>query len=494
MIELSELGLPSKFSKWRDTQYAVIERAIEKSRLLVEAPPGTGKTLVAAGVQKILDMSATYITPNKSLQYQVCNEMPHAKMVMGRENYECILYKGLTAECCTDSEADPCDYSEECTYKVARAQAEASPLAVLNSSYYLYSSYYAHKFRRPLLIVDEVDLFEQAILGFVKVDISERVKKRLYGVGCPAVTSSMTIKQLKDWARTASSCVHRVVGLTEDPTEKESWKRLEGKLDYMVENIDDTWFSQYDQDSGLLALRPTRIAKYAPDLVWKSHERVLGMSGSILSSYIVAGDLGLDNTSFVSVPSTFPLENRPIYDLSKYVGNINNSNTASLIPTISMLLNKIVAEYPNDKCLVHTHSYLLANALKTAMDNDRVIINSDAKGRQSALNEYLYSDKPLILVSPSFARGLDLAGEEYKCVVVVKAPFANLGDEAVKRRLAMTDGQLWYNRDAAATFLQMCGRGVRSATKACDTYFLDANICRLAKMCPDWFQKAIQKV
>jgi len=57
---------------------------------------------------------------------------------MNRNNYSCLQYPSRTTEACDNSKSDPCPYVDEGDYLSARAVAEASPLTVLNSTYYLY--------------------------------------------------------------------------------------------------------------------------------------------------------------------------------------------------------------------------------------------------------------------------------------------------------------------------------------------------------------------
>ena len=479
---LDSLGLPEKFTEWRTGQDLVVRRAIASERLLAEAPPGVGKTVIAAALQKVLGVPAVYITSNKSLQRQICREIPWARAVMGRNNYPCIALKGRTAEVCFHSREDPCLARPECPYVIARTEAEMSPLAVLNSTYYLYASNYANKFQRPLLIVDEADQFDSAILGFVKLDLSRRVLVKL---GDPPVVGSVG-----SWVEWIGKVLPKVKRHISEAKEDEiaRWKRLEGKLKYVIDNVDKDWFVEHDGAG--ISFRPLKVSRYANTLVWNNHQRVLGMSGTIIFKDIVADSLGLGKVDYIPIDCPFPAANRPIY-----FSPIEALNKDSKPDSIALALRRIFEGYPESKILVQTQSYNWAKALIDKMNGgvkSRLISNEGAGDREDVLDSFKSSKSPLVLMSPSFARGLDLYDDEYNCLVVAKAPYPNLGSKAVSLRLKAPGGQRWYTREAVAALVQMSFRIIRSGSKKGDIYILDANAGRLINSSPNWFKEAVQ--
>ena len=496
MIELEKYGLPDKFQELRPQQVAILDKftSIEGS-LLVEAPPGTGKTIVAALLPKLLGVKVAYITPNKSLQYQICEEIPYARMIMGRANYECLYYPGNSALACTNSKATPCPMVTSCPYIIAREEATNSDLAVLNSTYYLYASNYTGQFQRDLLIVDEADQFERVIVDFVKVELSGSNIRRLLDGGYNVPEADYSVEEWVEWAQETIDATVELAAQAKQLKrleEAEQWGRLTAKLKYMVVNVDDTWFTEVNDTTGSIAFRPVVVRKYASNLVWDNHKRALAMSATILDPEIVAGDLDLD-AEYMVVSTDFPIENRPIYNMSKYLGSLNVNNISEKLPTIKVLVERIAEAYPESKVLVHCHSYSLTKMLFEAIGGgDRFIMNSSAKDRQEVFERFLISEEPLVLLSPSFERGIDLAGDDFQCVIVVKAPFANMGSKSVSLRMKMPGGNNWYQREASANLVQMCGRVVRSKTDKGDAYILDEACIRLITRSPEWFQDAVE--
>lgn len=484
--KLSTLGLSRDFVEWRPEQLTLLKAALEHSITLVEAPPGVGKTLLGVGLQKILDVPAVYITPNKSLQYQVCRQVPYARMVMGRNNYSCLLYKGRTAESCDNSKDDPCPYVDECDYMSARAAAEASPLAVLNSTYYLYAVNYGKRFRGGALVVDEIDLLERAVLNFINIALTERSLLKIEKMGGSPAPNSDDLPLWRSWSADTVSVIRKAHIAKED---RAYWDRLVLRLRFLMDNADDSWFME--EEEGGVTFKPVRISQYVHSLIWQYHKTVLAMSGTVLDSKSVASDIGLSDYHYVNVGCPFPVANRPVYDLSKYVGNLNAGNLVESLGPIATLIKHVLNGYKDGKVLVHTPSYWLAGVLRERLDG-HVLSNFSDKDREAALGQFLSGSAPQVLVSPSFSRGLDLYDDVYNCVIVTKVPWPDLGSGAVSRRLKMPGGQDWYIREAAAGLVQSCSRAIRSADKRCDVYILDGAYKRLLPLLPKWFKEAIE--
>ena len=488
--KLSELGLPEEFKEWRPEQVELLEAALEHEVTLAEAPPGVGKTVVGVGLQKVLGTPVIYITPNKSLQYQLCKTIPYARMVMGRSNYSCLLYSGRTAESCDNSKGDPCSYIDDCDYINARAAAEASPLAVLNSTYYLYAANYGKRFRGGVLIVDEVDLLEKAILNFVNVQLSERSLLKIEMMGGVVAPLSDDVALWRSWATDTIAILRKAKMSKEDEA---YWSRLSMKLRFLVDNADSSWFME--EGEGGVTFRPVRIAQYAKELVWQYHSTVLAMSGTVLSPKSVSDDIGLSSFHYVAVDCPFPIANRPVYDMSRYVGDgLSASNLVQSLGPMVNLIKRILGGYKDGKVLIHTPSYWLSTTLreKLSVDGLYVLSNFSGRDREAALGQFLEGPVPQVLISPSFSRGLDLYDSVYNCIIVTKVPWPDLGSEAVSRRLKMPGGQDWYMREAAAGLVQSCSRAVRSMDKQCDIYILDGAYKRLLPLLPKWFKDAIE--
>lgn len=143
----------------------------------------------------------------------------------------------------------------------------------------------------------------------------------------------------------------------------------------------------------------------------------------------------------------------------------------------------------------HTVSYKIRDFLVGRLDQKRILTHSTAD-RAAKLEEFKRSEKPLVLISPSMDRGVDLPEEECRVVVIAKIPYPDLGDLQVSRRVhASKDGNNWYAHKTVSSIVQMSGRGVRSETDYAATYILDRQFERVYKehkgMFPQWFKEAV---
>jgi Rad3-related DNA helicase len=88
-----------------------------------------------------------------------------------------------------------------------------------------------------------------------------------------------------------------------------------------------------------------------------------------------------------------------------------------------------------------------------------------------------YSGGPAVLLTPSGFEGLDLPGELSRFTIIVKAPFASLGDRRIK--VILDTYPDIYSLTALMKIVQGGGRSVRSMEDHAVTYMLDQGIQRL---------------
>jgi Rad3-related DNA helicase len=129
------------------------------------------------------------------------------------------------------------------------------------------------------------------------------------------------------------------------------------------------------------------------------------------------------------------------------------------------------------------------------IDPDRILTH-DTTNRVEKL-EIFKNSRGLVMISPSFDRGVDLPGDECRCVIICKMPYLHLGDKQVKARLAMPNGQRWYNLRTIQTVMQMTGRAVRNKDDHADCFILDKQfsslLARTRFMLPEWWLSSIRR-
>jgi len=123
-----------------------------------------------------------------------------------------------------------------------------------------------------------------------------------------------------------------------------------------------------------------------------------------------------------------------------------------------------MAEHPDEKGLIHAHSYDIAGRLTELLGEFGVaarVRRHDRANRDAELAAWKASDDPEVFVSVKMEEALDLKGDLCRWQVVCKAPYRNTNDSRVARRLA-DDQWAWYHRTALRTVIQACGRVVRA--------------------------------
>ena len=190
------------------------------------------------------------------------------------------------------------------------------------------------------------------------------------------------------------------------------------------------------------------------------------------------------------MPSPFPVKNRPIFFCP--IGKMSMNQIDDTLPKLTKAIKAILEQHKNDKGIIHTHSFKIANHLKKSLKSSRIIIH-DSDNREAMLKKHIASKKSTVLLSPSMTEGIDLVGEASRFQIVCKVPYPYLGDKLVKKR--MNKWKWWYPLQTAKTIVQSVGRSVRNSEDHAVTYILDENwelfYSRNKKYFPDEFHKCM---
>ena len=510
----SDLELPEKYTSFRSRQLETAAKVnvSKKYAFMLDAPTGVGKSLIAATVQRLSKKSICYVCTTKQLQDQLLKDFPYARTVKGRGNYPCLkypdLYPDITAEECNHSTSMPCKLRGNCPYIIAKVSAKSAKIAVLNMAYFLSEVNFVGMFSGyDLLVVDEFDTTESQLMSFTELLITQKQLDRL---NVPPPRYKTKFESWVEWARVTLSVVSKELALLEAVVDgRSSWStedirairrkrdlsRLVAKLGFFVKEVDKNWVWYPSADKW--SFKPVWVGRYAPGVLWKHANKVLGMSATILDPRQVAANTGLtfENRTYdyMQMPSPFPKENRPVY--YEPCANVVNKEIDVALPMLAKALQGIMDKHPDEKMLVHTVSYKIRDYLMRRIQSTRFITHASAD-RSSQLERFKKSDKPLVLISPSMDRGVDLPEEECRVVVICKMPYPDLGDTQISRRIhASKDGDNWYAHKTVSSVIQMAGRGVRSENDFAVTYILDRQFDRLYRehgnMFPGWFKQAV---
>lgn len=212
--------------------------------------------------------------------------------------------------------------------------------------------------------------------------------------------------------------------------------------------------------------------------------------------------------SCIRVPMTFEKANRlvhvtPVADLGGCSGRKPEAvaKRATEYPKLANALRKILLKHPDERVLIHTVSYDLADyTLKQLISTlgpsrKRLITYKSASERDRMIERYRSTESG-VLIAPSLERGADFKHDDCRVVVVCKVPFPNLGDRQINARLHTAGGDLWYRTQTVRALVQMTGRGTRSADDWSVSYLLDrqfiSNIWQKSRaLLPSWWKDAV---
>jgi len=471
--------------------------------VFLSAPTGSGKTLLAEMVRRSMRARTAYVCTTKTLQNQVERDFPYAAVIKGRANYPTLNHPEtpwLACDLCEKKKFDDpcryCDNTEECPYAVARFAASVSDLAVANTAYLLAEGNSPHSILsgRELIIADEADSLEDELMRHIEIGLSPRLMKQLK-ITPPGKATHWDSRQ--KWVDEVALPAIRLrigqIGGDKDPKKVREKRRLKRLVDQMDDlHFDDDWvYTGFDK--GWATFKPIKVTDQAQGYLWYLGKQWLLMSATIISAQQMAEDLGLDDHEWavVDVPSTFPVENRPIY--VEPVANMTAKTKETAWPVALERIQQI-ASHHDERILVHTVSYALADYFTENL-GPRAITYRAAKEREGALDRFLASDNS-ILLAPSFERGIDLPYNDCRVIVVAKVPFPYLGDKQVSKRLRSQGGNGWYSMVTVRSLIQMTGRAMRHEDDTCSVYIIDRqfidNIWRKKKhLIPDWWKEAL---
>jgi Rad3-related DNA helicase len=297
-----------------------------RSIVVMDAPTGAGKTLIAELVRQSFNCRAVYICSSISLQEQFVKDFPHAALLKGRANYatadspddfprlnagDCIKEKSDLPAC---SRCDPSYFAEDtlhcrwchpvpaCPYEDAKRTAIRSDLVCSNTAYFLHEANYVGNLplARQLIIVDEADLLEDALLSFVEVHIPQR---RAVELGIEAPAKKTVESAWIEWAIYAEAHLKEVkargtfssssIGSIRQRKSLEHLIRNVGRLNDPTHGISAGGWVYTGYDKGDISFKPITVDHVAKEYLWKHSPRWLLMSATTISFPVMMASLGL---------------------------------------------------------------------------------------------------------------------------------------------------------------------------------------------------------
>lgn len=507
------------FDTPRKYQRELIEQVLDaynkgKHHVILNAPTGIGKSAISFAVANFFK-SAYVLTSQKILQEQYYKEL-NIPYIMGKGNYVCNLNRKLNCDLGQCHGSFKCTI-QDCPYTYARQTAINTPISNFNYSLFLMINRANFKLPvRNLIICDECHNLENQLINTSTIVINKKILEHL-GINnfiqIPKVSDDEEYKfkwlfgELKrvvfnEWTKIEDNLkrMNKWQFLKKAANVSSKKKIVESYLDAIVKIEDMYKLKQkivltQDKDDQIEfkilfgnKLFETMIAPYG--------KYFLHMSATALSKENFCATIGLvpDDVEYIQCDSTFPVENRLIY--FDPIGSMVMREKAKTLPKLVEEIKNILKKYPNDKGIIHTVNYQVANYILEQLwgsEEGARLLKPQGRNRETIMKTFNMSQNPYVLISPSLTEGIDLKDDLSRFCIICKVPYPSIADEWTKQRIKID--QNWYNVKTAETLIQMTGRSIRSEQDHAETYILDSNFMDFAarniNLFPQWWKDSV---
>ena len=191
--------------------------------------------------------------------------------------------------------------------------------------------------------------------------------------------------------------------------------------------------------------------------------------------------LGLWDVTASTVDSPFDYHSSTLLYLPSDLPEPNHSQYQSAVE--QAIIRAAIAADGATLALFTSYAQLRATAEVIRAPLDRLgitVLQHGASSRRRLLREYRQAERAVLLGTRSFWEGIDLPGDELRCLLIVRLPFAVPSDPLVAARNAELENPFrdYTLPDAIIRFRQGFGRLIRRATDRGVVVILDSRVWR----------------
>jgi Rad3-related DNA helicase len=392
----------------------------------------------------------------------------------------------------------------ECPYTIAMETAQANSSVIHNLHSFIFQTSFANKFeKRELLVVDEAHEIQGIIREFIskKMTINKVIKPEetpqnndvdewanflLKDEYVPAETPADAFHREQDpnYVSIRDDYIIRVENFRAQKTYYDDKFVVESRINKVGNKEISTTFE----------FIPEKLGGAANEYIFSKGEYVVLMSGTIYGKEVFCSNLGLNpaDVHYIRIPSSFPVENRPIIAKPEYQVDTSfamwNENFDEMIEKIE----KIMKIFGDAKGLIHAPSYDAAEQIVNRIGGARIMTHGK-HDTQEKLQLFYDSKDPLVFVSPVCQQGVDFKGDRARFQIILRVPYLNTSSPFVEHKVK--NDFPWYNYEALVIFGQQLGRVNRSEDDYGATFLMDSRfnkfITRNLTKIPKWVQAAI---
>lgn len=518
--------------------------------VILEAPVGSGKSAIAmtlarqqaANPSKIPaeegeepPMPVHILTPLKSLQSQYFSDFKEDLVTMkGRAAYPCTTDStpreaALVFKHVREGNIAPPKYSEancsdapcrgspayfkscvesngHCPYTLAMEIAQESPTVCHNLHSFLFQTLYNSKFkRRSLMIIDECHEIENVVRDFAKKKvviqkaISEEAVRAMtdLAVWLRFLTRPENVPEESDAERAKKQSDPAFKSGRDEYMDKVAW--LEGreetyKKGFSVEYEAGFKPGESQQSSTVLEFVPHYIGAEAQRLILSYGDKILLMSGTIYSKDLFCRKLGINpaDAAFIRIPSSFPVENRPIYLKPQYQVDTSYAKWNENFDEMVEKVEKIMTIFKDDRGIIHAPSYMAGEQLANALGSRRIITHNKGNFQSTLQGFFDAKDTNQVLISPNIDQGVDFKEDRARFQIILRIPYPSIQSQYSKDLIEKSFQD--YNLLALTVWGQQIGRVNRSDGDYGATFLMDQRfnkfISKNSGLIPDWVKRA----
>lgn len=495
------------------------------THIIIEAPTGVGKSVIAATIHKVMrhikpSFRTTIITATKGLQDQYTEDFKFVTDLKGKQNYHCLQGSDVgpygSIQCKSKLRSGKCSM-DICPYVKQRSVwCKEADFRITNNAFQIKAPpqlVMLPETKADLIICDESHELDETILDHTKLEFSAKDFVELGNLGkfnsqkrisqLPEIFKEIKFgeafypnkEQLQEIKAIHIECETLISEfeslIEEDPKVEgkyapilEVLSELSDKLYIIYSTGEEGEWIKLEGKDGKLELKAVYASSVSHYGLFRKCEQFVHMSATICGTKEYARSLGLKNYSEVTIDNPIPVDNRKVFVISKHSLHKYFKDWDSYFG----LMNSVLKKHKNERGLIHTVSFDLANRIKDSLpeeQRERILVSNNRR----EIMEYIRSRPDAIIASPSIEKGYDFKGDLARFQIIAKIPYGFLGDPHIRLNTERSDA--WYARKSILRLVQACGRAVRGVDDHAKTYIMDAQILKLLTnhdtIFPDWF-------
>lgn len=512
-VSPADLGLPEKFSQFRDVQREIADFALygphgigldpsetERRFVACGAPTGCGKSVAAHTIGILSGVKYGILTATRALEDQMVEDGFNCVNIRGRANYQCKElpdpdYPDDTQNCEEGAENKSCGLcgTVRCTYGAKVQEAREARAFVTNYSYWMHArsanqaALETKKDPVGLLICDEAHLAMRQLAGFLALWVSNEDLHAYAGDEVRALVKKSQGREwgvvTKEWVGMLTIVYCAALSRKTDIEESGHVGRGMGKLLKELKKL-EKMCSGLERivslgGDGNWIWRETRLGiafecvwpgRYAERYLWSGVKKVVLMSATLRPKAMQLLGLRRDSYWFREWPRVFPAANNPVYWIP--TGRMGHKAEEEERLKSVARLDEIADEWAGGKKgIVHTNSYNRAEWIQGRSRWGRYMILNDPGEQAKVAQEFKGKRPPAILVSPSYTTGFDFPDDDCEWIVFNKLPFPDRSDPVMQARIE--GDREYYDYETMQALVQGCGRGARHEKDRCVVMITD---------------------